>query len=476
MNHTFLKNIALSILLIGLVFSPLSLLPTKSAQAIPVEIVGEVPLLPSVVALQKIALNTTVKNIVDARKEANSFLLSILKKRILDVMVDDIITWIQGGGEPRFITNWNAFLDDAVNVAIGDFAQEIGAGYLCQPFSTQLQIALNPVKRFSEAITCTLDDIVGNIENFYQDFANGGWIAYQSSLELQNNFYGSYFLAQEERDRRIARAQFEALEDARAGGGFLSQRDANGNIVTPGSTIGGLVKEAIGADFKFIVNADQLSDYVASIADALINRIIREGVNGLRGLTTRSNPGPDFVARGNTRCTGLSGELLIACQAYTENNDNIANTLNDFLLETVREAIDVRLDLIVELAGLKTLWEDHLAFLEDRRAIQPSCVLDSELSGARDAIIDLGVRIGSVEIAIEALEALTTQTGAGFFGSSGINQDLITSPYLNISDIQNEIDSISEDGGEKDDLEETLEGIESEVQSCSGTFGSGSRS
>ncbi|MCL4437647.1 hypothetical protein M1513_01240, partial [Patescibacteria group bacterium] len=39
-------------------------------------------------------------------------LRDIIAKRIMDYIVDQTVKWIQGGGKPKFITNWNGFLKD----------------------------------------------------------------------------------------------------------------------------------------------------------------------------------------------------------------------------------------------------------------------------------------------------------------------------------------------------------------------------
>ena len=102
-------------------------------------------------------------------------------KTIMDWIVDETITWVQNGGQPRYITNWDTFLSDAFNVGVGEIVNEIGLGELCQPFSFQLRLSLLPVPSFKNRIACTLDDIVANINDFYDDFRNGSWIAYEAS-------------------------------------------------------------------------------------------------------------------------------------------------------------------------------------------------------------------------------------------------------------------------------------------------------
>ncbi|MDO8585210.1 MAG: hypothetical protein Q7R85_03810 [bacterium] len=284
-----------------------------------------------------------------------SFVVSTLKRRILDVMVDQVVTWVQGGGEPRFITDWETFLGDIGQGAVGEFVEQIGAGFLCAPFSLQVRIGLLPVNRFANnsPFTCTLDQIVQNVENFYEDFRNGGWIAYNATSELQNNYYGALLISWDARNSYVADKVAAAANSALANKGFLgtkkcydtatgqevSESDAagqervrerlveggtgstrdyttggevNGSFrsqqrtircedTTPGGVISATVEKAVGSDFDFIVNAQQLGDYAAAIVNALVNRVIMEGVNGLRGV--HSGSGGTYQPSGNSRTT-----------------------------------------------------------------------------------------------------------------------------------------------------------------------------
>ena len=108
-------------------------------------------------------------------------------KRIVDMMTDQVVTWIQGGGEPRFVTDWQGFLNDSFQAGVGDVINEGNLKFLCQPFSFQLKIALLSVPTFSKRVSCTLDDIVANIQDFYDDFRNGSWVAYEASWRPENN-------------------------------------------------------------------------------------------------------------------------------------------------------------------------------------------------------------------------------------------------------------------------------------------------
>ncbi|TSC89800.1 MAG: Uncharacterized protein G01um10143_290 [Parcubacteria group bacterium Gr01-1014_3] len=223
-----------------------------------------------------------------------TFALSTLKRRLLDVLVDQVVSYIQGGGQPQFVTDWKGFLEDAGQAAAGDFAKELGAGFLCEPFRFGIQINFYKIPTFAQKAECTLDKIVGNINNFYNDFRNGGWLAYGTSLQPRNNYFGALIMALQENEIRKSAAAFAAYNEAQAGDGFISQKKCElfpdgtekCRIITPGSTVGDLVSKAVGKDFDFILNAQQLGEYASAIANSLVNRLVAEGLTGLQESIT----------------------------------------------------------------------------------------------------------------------------------------------------------------------------------------------
>lgn len=262
----------------------------------------------------------------EALTVARQSAVEALKRRLLTMITDQIIAWIEGEGKPLFITDWKAFLAQGVNVAVGDLAEDLNMGYLCSPFGFQVQLTILRPPRFTERITCTLEDIVANIENFYEDFRNGGWIAYSEIWQPQNNYYGSVLLAMQEMNRRTALERESNLFEALAGGGFIGTRtcDSTGRfctITTPGAQIGALAAKAIGSDIDYLINANDLAVYVAAISDAFINRLIRAGAEGLISLTTPNKPeGGSFTGEGS--CAGLTGDVLSNCLAITSSSEN----------------------------------------------------------------------------------------------------------------------------------------------------------
>ncbi len=275
----FLKKFVLVLIIISLVFGVGYFGKVQKAEAtLPVIDVPHIA--ESIISEAK----TAWRHLIDNWRK---ILRDIIVKRILDAMVDDIVKWIQGGGDPKFVTDWGGFLEDAFQAGVGDVAKEVGLAALCEPLNIPTQRLLtHAIPRFSERIKCTLDDIVVNVEDFHNNFESGGWIAYGKLLQPQNNHFGLSLMIRDEKMFRGAREREAARLEGLAGGGFLSDRkctggfDADGNcleytIVTPGDTIGGLAAKAVGKDINYIIN---VKSYTAAITNAIINRILSEGL------------------------------------------------------------------------------------------------------------------------------------------------------------------------------------------------------
>jgi hypothetical protein len=258
------------------------------------------------------------------------YALNVIKQRMLAMLTDQIVTWIQGGGNPKFVTNWKDFMQDAGNQAIGDVIR--GAiPQLCSPFSAQVGIVLKtpgillPVQKFGPA-SCTLDQVVENIQGFYKDFRSGGWVAYQTSWQPQNNFYGSLLLTIDAANIEASAQAEAAKNEANSSNGFLSEKRCdvtistdtdsetivnqsesqiqqlrqnletgatlavrNCQIITPGSFVGSLAAKAVGSKVDAWIQADDIGPYLDVILNAAINRLTEEGTKGLLGLATNEN-------------------------------------------------------------------------------------------------------------------------------------------------------------------------------------------
>lgn len=326
-----MRKIVLIIIISSLIFSSSGILSRPAKAIIPVS-----------VDIDPFSLGSWVEIVVSAAKDIamdlvrnfKEILRDTIVKRILDAMVDDVVQWIQGGGEPKFVTDFGGFMEDAFQAGVGDVAKKLGMAWLCSPFKDQLLLSVSyaPVERFSQRVECTLDDIVKNINDFYANFENGGWIAYNEIWKPQNNFYGVTLMVHDEMLASAAAKQKAAETEVIAGAGFLGQKkcvqkdeqaiydclaafSSSGNsedtdasdkeycesqapclkeeITTPGDTIGKLAADAMGNDINnYIPN---VKSYVAAIVNAIINRLMKEGLSAMKGST--SNGGTSYSAK-----------------------------------------------------------------------------------------------------------------------------------------------------------------------------------
>lgn len=265
------------------------------------------------VAVPAVVLNEpgTAKSVEtsNALMKSKDCIRDVVAKVMLDWVVDETIKWIQGGGEPAFVGNWENFSQDAFNVGVGEAVNATILAPICSPFKLQVRLSLLPVERYTQRITCTLDDIVENIEDFYADFENGGWLAYNEAWQPQNNYFGLMLMYQDEALENAIKKEEAARNEALAGKGFLSvkrcvqygpspleecqARQAQGEnincalglssersclkeeIITPGDTVGEAAATAITSDTIWAAN---IKSWTASIINAAINRLIQEGL------------------------------------------------------------------------------------------------------------------------------------------------------------------------------------------------------
>ena len=296
-------------------------------------------------------------------------ILASIKKAILDMIVDQTISWIQGGGRPKFLTDWRGFLNQAANDAAGEFIESTPFGFLCSPFGFQVKVALLPVKNFSQQITCTLNQVISNINAFYDNFSSGGWIAYSSSQQLQNNFYGSFFLTAVEMEIKLDEAASNA-EKITSGASYIGTQSCqenpnnvyapdidgdqtSGDIpstciqTVPGETIGSQVANALQLETDALMGAEDVADYINALVNAALNRLIQEGVDGLLGVITPNAPpssfpgGPVITQNG---CQGLTGAAYQSCLQYQNSAGGGASpgTATSSLISSISGAISER--------------------------------------------------------------------------------------------------------------------------------------
>lgn len=300
----FKKNLIL-FLILGIIFQTVGiglLYPKKTSAVVgsyvPIYIIGSSPAQEATTKATHISAETVVKKVVEAGLKV---LLETARKKLLDYLVDSIIKWIQGeDDEPAFITDWKDFLKDVADDAIGEFINSTDFSFLCSNFRYQIELDLAEPDSDLTA-SCTLTDVIDNVEDFYDDFTNGGWLAYNTQLYPINNYYGSYMLAYESEYLAVLNASAAAEKETQNSQGFSNTKRCeveyvdektgkseclDWQITTPGGVIADRVQDALNVDLGVIINAQEVETYLAAILDAAVNRLIRAGADGLLGIDT----------------------------------------------------------------------------------------------------------------------------------------------------------------------------------------------
>lgn len=295
------------------------------------------------------------------------FLIGTLRKIILDQLVDGIVSWIQGGGEPKFVTNFTGFLQDAVDSAIGETVSQALGEWVCSPYSLQLKLSLLPTPKFSDQ-ACTLSGIADNFEQFIDNFQNGSWITLNRAWTPENTFYGQVVMLYDRAlNKSIEERRSHELESA-SGGSFLSKTKCNGgtitltqyqlldpgaqqgyardddgricrkeniSVTTPGSVIAGLTTKSLGIDLDWLLSSDELTHYLTAIVNAAVNRALTEGLAAMRG---NAQTGRD---------TGLYDSYLSSLTSNQSAFSQVAQERADISLRPFQKIIDYQNELII---------------------------------------------------------------------------------------------------------------------------------
>ncbi|MDD5033074.1 MAG: chitobiase/beta-hexosaminidase C-terminal domain-containing protein [Candidatus Pacebacteria bacterium] len=265
----------------------------------------------------------------DQKGDAMKIAMASFRKILLDAMVNQIVTWIQGGGKPKFVTDWNSFLKDTADVAGGKALEELlgrdAMASLCQPnWAIKLNISLRNPKPFQNRVMCTLSKIGVNYDDFMNDFNNGGWKAWIKIHESQNNPYGLYMDTLGEKLARENAAIEAAKNEVQTGAGFLSDKvcrrfncggekyeitasqeemaslkESQGcycekwEVRTPGKMVADGLSKSLFKDIDWLIENEDWQSYVVAITDALISRLLKDGV---MALTSSDTDGSDNEA------------------------------------------------------------------------------------------------------------------------------------------------------------------------------------
>jgi hypothetical protein len=218
-----MRNKLITLLLIISLIAPLFYLPQQAKKAQAIFGFGDLV----------IDIKALAERIVDG-------FAMVLAQQIIDRMVQSTVKWAQSGfeGNPAYVTDPERYFTEIGDGVAGQFIAGSDLGFLCSPFQTQVRLALQVNYSRPSPFQCTLTDVVGNIEDFYENFEEGGWDAWFSMTQNEsNNPYGAYLSAKIELDNRLASAVGLQQQQLDWDKGFLSWSECEVKNPAPFETV-----------------------------------------------------------------------------------------------------------------------------------------------------------------------------------------------------------------------------------------------
>ncbi|HRY76852.1 MAG TPA: hypothetical protein P5524_01670 [Candidatus Paceibacterota bacterium] len=234
--------------------------------------------------------------------QVKKLLIATYVRRLVDKMAFDVVDWIGGKttGTPQFVTNWQDFIWGTAKESIGDVIETTGKlSFLCAPFRAQVVLQL-PVPQRPPLPICTLDTIMTNIENFYDDFRSGSWLTFNEVVKPQNNPYGAWIMQMESLDFEEARIKEE--QELKAQSGYIpteqciektvdpktgEEKCLDTKISIPGQAKSDLTSKALAAQMdkaeSYMITEADLSNYAEMIGDALLSRLVKSAKTAVFG-------------------------------------------------------------------------------------------------------------------------------------------------------------------------------------------------
>ncbi|MDO8664664.1 MAG: hypothetical protein Q7K44_03940 [Candidatus Liptonbacteria bacterium] len=308
--------------------------------------------------------------------------LRIAVNILINEFQNQVVNWIAGNGNPKFITDWNGFLSDVVNKAAGQVINNIAPGF-CSGIGPLLKVSLLPVPRANTNVSCTFNQVVNNVTNFFNRFQNGSWYYYGQLIQPGGNYYGQLIGYNDDIMRTTMNAKDAANSQAVASKGFLSvdktvgckqyMNDDEGNrlpgvngsdgicipgqeikvVTTPGAVVGETLTTSLGWKGNQIIKAERFEELVAAIVNASINRVMREG---LSSLTEAMNPPPPSYSNatpaGVTNPSGIGNTANNVSSLISSMNQAGASQNNQAIIDAGTQWLALEPQVVIALNQL----------------------------------------------------------------------------------------------------------------------------
>lgn len=205
-------------------------------------------------------------------------LMTAIAKAVIVAIRDTVIRWIMTGNfeKPVFSVNFSADLRRIASNAVRGTLQRFSNLPFCSGISMPPQVAFS----LDAEISLACDQPTAATLRIGGDVSALDRLAISEQTRYSQE--DVWVMGTDMAMRAQSAAKEEYLEDRRAGQGFLSITDKNGNITTPGSAVAKLVMESqIVSSIRQADVADDIQSAVAAIVDAAIMTLMNKGLGAV---------------------------------------------------------------------------------------------------------------------------------------------------------------------------------------------------
>jgi hypothetical protein len=329
------------------------------------------------------------------KRDLEDIALQLVKNALVFIMQKTIIAGIQNSGAPRFVQQWgvtlaNSLTASALNALNSQMQCTAGA-----PFQTQLRVTLGATYKPGNNNVCAVQfqSQLGNTltgpGSFYNNFSNGGWLTFGSTMQPDDNYFGSaFFIAQAvgntaqtqqtaQNAKSVASQGFSANatcpdgSDPNKGQTTICSNNANGNtknypggscpngwtaqltipndgfctdgqepqVQAPGAILSGMINNAVNGNFQLVSNASNwvglASGLFISILQETMNSLAQTAIAGENGLLQQAYNGGGATSVNTSTLTvtsGASSPQPITCYVTPDSSSNSSTFVDDVLL------------------------------------------------------------------------------------------------------------------------------------------------
>lgn len=213
-----------------------------------------------------------------------------LVNMIISYIAQSTIQWVNSGfnGNPAFINDPSGFLQGIADIEANIFLDQLGGGFLCEPYQSQVQQSIHSIylQDYPQASTCSFTQQQGEEGASLEEFLNGDITTYQALRAItgrNNNIYDLTWDAQRQLEATIDAEISEHLRNLDYGNGFFPAYGENGLITVPGSSIYDSVNRRTNLPIDRILGAKDFDHIVTQLVEQLVRVALGELFGAARG-------------------------------------------------------------------------------------------------------------------------------------------------------------------------------------------------